>query len=70
MNDFDQASRYGAKLDPPEFTRWLLPALALRLVYRGWLDARRLPFPGEPDRICDTVAEFEDADVPGLRWAP
>ena len=47
-NPFDQASRYTAKLDPPAFLRWLVPGLADTVVFRGWLDTRTLPFPGEP----------------------
>src|SRR5437667_1425142 len=71
-NPFDQASRYTAKLDPPDFLRWLLVALAAPpppLGFRGWLDTRTLPFPGHPDRTCDTVAGLtEDAD-PDAWWA-
>jgi hypothetical protein len=69
MNDFDQAARYAAKANPPGFLRWLLPGLDPRLVFRGWFDMRRLPFPGERDRTCDTIAEFEDTAAPGRRWA-
>lgn len=54
MNDFDQAARYAAKLDPTGFINWLVPGLAF--VFRGWLDTRTPPFPGERDRTCDTVA--------------
>ncbi len=28
-----------------------------------------MPFPREPDRICDTVADLADPAAPGLRWA-
>jgi len=64
VNDFDQAARYAAKLDPPGFFRWLFDG---PLVFRDWLDTRTIPFPGEPDRTCDTVAGFEnpkDIDQP------
>lgn len=64
MGVFDQAARYGAKLDPPGFLRWLLPELDPALSYGGWLDARTLPFPGEPDRVCDTVAGFHHSSDP------
>ncbi len=56
MNDFDQAARYTAKLDPSGFLRWLAPGMDPQLVFREWIDTRTLPFPGEPDRTCDTVA--------------
>ncbi len=62
-NRFDQASRYGAKLDPPGLLRWLWTDD--RVVFLRWLDAHTLPFPGDPERICDTVAcvgEGDDAD--------
>lgn len=68
-NPFDQASRYLAKLDPPGLLGWLLPLPADQLRFRGWLDARRISFPGEPDRICDTVAVLEDVARGGVPWA-
>lgn len=58
MGVFDQAARYGAKLDPPGFFSWLLPEGDVKPTFRGWLDTRTIPFPGEPDRVCDTVAEL------------
>jgi hypothetical protein len=67
VNRFDQASRYGAKLDPQGFVRWLLGDPSL--TFQGWLDTRSLPFPGEPDSTCDTVARLiavGEADKP---WA-
>jgi hypothetical protein len=66
-NRFDQASRYGAKLDAQGFYRWLLgdPTLLLQ----GWLDTRSLPFPGEPERTLDTVACLFAAAVPNEPWA-
>jgi hypothetical protein len=56
---YDQAGRYAIKRRPSAFFTWRAPALwaAYRLV--RWQDTRTLPFPGEPDRVCDTVAEFE-----------
>jgi hypothetical protein len=67
VNRFDQASRYVAKLDPVGFLRWLLGNATL--LFRRWLDTRSLPFPGEPDRTCDTVACVVEAGVPGILWA-
>jgi len=69
MNDFDQAARYAAKIDPPVFLAWVFPGVRPELVLRGWMDTRTLPAPGEPDRTCDTVADFEDTAHPGERWA-
>ena len=65
-NFYDQASRYAAKLDPVGFLTWLL---RVDVSFQSWLDTRRLPFPGEPDRVCDTVAALEDPAVPGVPWA-
>jgi hypothetical protein len=55
-NSYDQVSRYAAKLDPPSLLRWLLGEPAASVAFRGWLDTRTIPFPGEADRVCDTVA--------------
>ncbi len=68
-NHFDQASRYTAKLDPPGFLRWLMNQPALPVRFDGWLDTRTVPFPGEPDRVCDTVAGLTDLAAPEVRWA-
>jgi hypothetical protein len=68
-NPYDQASRYTAKLDPPDFLCWLLPGPAAPAMFRGWLDTRTLPFPGEPDRICDTVAGLVEETDPNAWWA-
>jgi hypothetical protein len=67
MGVFDQAARYQVKRNPPGFFRWRVPAFAARFVFHTWLDTSRLAFPGEPDRICDTVAEFLPADGVGPR---
>ena len=50
------------------FLRWLLGRDA-PLAFQGWLDTRTLPFPGEPDRTCDTVAELLDSTHGGRLWA-
>lgn len=61
MGQFDQAARYAAKLDALGFLRWLLLGLEPELTFGGWLDTRTLPFPGEPERTCDTVAGLSQA---------
>jgi hypothetical protein len=68
-NPFDQAARYVAKLDPAGFLRWLLPGLAAPWAFRDWLDTRTIPFPGEPDRTCDTVACLGTSEDPAGWWA-
>jgi len=62
MGVFDQASKYAVKADPPGFLAWALPRLAARARFVGWADTTQLAFPGEPDRVCDTVAELEPLD--------
>ncbi len=69
MNAYDQSARFAVKGDPAGFFRWLLPNLPADLGFQGWLDTRTLPFPGEPDRTSDTVAELFDPIEPGVRWA-
>jgi hypothetical protein len=67
MNRFDQSARYAAKrLDAVGFLRWLVPAAFSEWAFRDWLDTRTLPFPGEPDRTCDTVAGFDPQSGEGL----
>jgi hypothetical protein len=66
---YDQACRYLAKLEPPAFLAWLLDLPPDQLGFRGWLDARRLRFPGEPNRTCDTVAFLENVAEAGEPWA-
>lgn len=58
MGVFDQAARYLVKRKPNRFFHWLAPRFAAAWSFWGWLDTSRISFPGDPDRICDTVAEF------------
>ncbi len=68
INYFDQASRFAAKLDSPAFLSWLLGS-PHSFEFRGWLDTRDLPFPGETDRVSDTVAHVENVAQHGVPWA-
>jgi hypothetical protein len=68
INRYDQASRYASKLDATGLLAWLLRAESASLRFCGWLDTRTLPFPGDPERTCDTVAWLGDAD-PAVQWA-
>lgn len=68
INRYDQASRYAAKVDAVGFLAWLLRETPAELRFKGWLDTRTLPFPGDPERICDTVAWLGDED-PAVEWA-
>jgi len=55
---FDQGARYLARHRPTGLFGWLVPAFTAVWSFRSWLDTSRIAFPGEPDRVCDTVAEF------------
>jgi hypothetical protein len=57
---YDQAGRYLIKRQPSAFFTWRAPSLWRTWKFVRWQDTRTLPFPGEPDRVCDTVAEFEN----------
>ncbi len=61
---FDQACRFAAKMDAAGFLGWLL---GIPVGFQRWLDTRTMPFPGDPDRTCDTVAGIESAG--GAAWA-
>jgi hypothetical protein len=67
-NDYDKACRYAAKRQPAGLFGWLLPGHEQVLAFAGWVDTRRLPFPGEPDRTCDTVARFRNLTDPRRPW--
>ena len=61
MGVYDQASHYALKSDPAAFFLWRIRRFVDRFTFLGWLDTTTLAFPGEPDRVCDTVAEFARA---------
>jgi hypothetical protein len=58
MGVFDQAARYMTKRDPAAFFGWVAATFVKNWRFRDWIDASNIAFPGEPDRVCDTVAEF------------
>jgi hypothetical protein len=68
-NPFDQAARFAAKLDPAEFLSWSLGLPPERLGFAGWLDTRAIPFPGEQDRVSDTVARLDPPGGTEPPWA-
>src|SRR5579859_4594852 len=66
-NVYDQGGRYLIKRNPKGFYSWRVPRYIAAFTFVGWADTRTLPFPGEPDRVCDTVAEFVPANGQGPR---
>jgi len=69
MGMFDQAARQTAKIDAPAFFHWLFGLADPPLLFRGWLDPRRLPSAGAADLTGDAVADFDDRTEPGGRFA-
>jgi hypothetical protein len=67
MADFDQAGRYLIRRRPVGFYSWLSHRFVQAWEQRGWIDTSTLAFPGEPERICDTVAEFVHRSEPTRR---
>lgn len=67
-NHYDQASRFAARLDAEAFLAWLLNLSEGGFEFRGWLDTRGVPFPGDPDRVSDTVAHVANTAKGGVPW--
>src|SRR5262249_5140063 len=63
---FADAARQMAKSDAAPFHDWLASHQPQPppMVFDRWDDARRLPFPGGPDRTDDLVAVLRRSDVP------
>src|SRR5262245_13980044 len=68
-NPYDQACRYLLRLWAAPLLAWLLRLAPDQLDFVGWLDARQVVWPGQPDRTCDTVAPLRDLQRGGLPWA-
>jgi hypothetical protein len=68
-NYYDQASRYLARLDSVGLIRWLFDLSPEEFSFEGWVDTRMIPWPGDPERTCDTVAYLRDPAQGGLPWA-
>jgi hypothetical protein len=68
-NPYDQVCRYLLKLSPVPLLAWLLRLAPGGVEFAEWLDARQVPWPGQPDRYCDTVAHLRDPKRGGVPWA-
>lgn len=68
-NPYDQACRFLLRRFARPLLAWLLGLPENDLNFDGWLDTRGLPWPGQPDRTCDTVASLRDGARGGLPWA-
>lgn len=65
---FDRASRYLLRHNLPVLA-WLLALSPEEFDFAQWLDTRRIPWPGSPERTCDTVAHLRDLGSGGVPWA-
>jgi hypothetical protein len=78
VNDYDQAARYATRrLEAAGCLAWqtsearvgkLRGVLGPGWSFDDWVDSQAVPYPGEPDRRCDTVARFlrRELDAPPL----
>ncbi len=67
-NVYDQASRFLMHLDALPLLLWLLGTTQARIGFVQWVDTRRLVWPGQPDRTCDTVAWVVDRADGSRPW--
>jgi hypothetical protein len=67
-NVYDQACRFLLQLDVAVLL-WLLGLSVDEVAFDRWLNTRHLPWPGQPDRTCDTVAYLRDRTDGGRPWA-
>jgi hypothetical protein len=71
MGLFDQAARRAAKEDGHHFLDWVLREEAsgtAALVFERWEDARRVRFPGDPERQDDVLAVMRWREHPERRY--
>jgi len=69
MNDFDMTCRRMVKDAPEAFLRWLFPDFDAIARQTGWVDTRRIAFPGRPDQTGDLVFELDILDPIQSPWA-
>jgi hypothetical protein len=68
MGVVDQAARYAAQADPEVVVGRVLRGVGASLRFRGWVDTRTTPRPGERDRTADRVAELVGEPGPDRPW--
>jgi len=68
MGVFDQAARYAAQADAEFVVNRVLRGVRPPLRFRGWVDTRLTPRPGQRDRTADRVAELDTEDAPDQPW--
>jgi len=68
MGVLDQAARYAAQADAEAVIRRVLRGANVALRFRGWVDTRLTPRPGQRDRTADRVAELVEENAAGPPW--
>jgi hypothetical protein len=68
-NDYDDACRRLFKDQPDGLLAWLLTDFTRLARRRGYVDTRRLPFPGKPEQTGDVVVELEALAPVQELWA-
>jgi hypothetical protein len=66
---YDQLCRFLLRLDEVALLCWLLRLRPAAVAFERWLDTRGLPWPGQPERICDSVAWLPDLTDGDRPWA-
>jgi hypothetical protein len=67
-NPFDHASRGLLRRASPALLWWLLKVSPSQAQFVRWLDTR-LTVPGQPERVCDTIAHVLRVDQDFYPWA-
>lgn len=68
-NDYDVACRRMVKADPLPFLRWLFRDFDQVAEHVGWVDTRRLPFPGKDELTEDLVFQIRLLRRVAALWA-
>jgi len=68
-NDYDATCRRMVHAAPGAFLPGLLRGEHAAIRHTGWIDTRRIPFPGHPDQTGDLVFELAETDGRNPPWA-
>lgn len=66
--DFDQACAYLMHLGKIHMILWLLGLKLGDMKFESWLRTKNIPWPGQENRTCDTVAHLTDERTHGIPW--
>ena len=68
MGVYDQTARMAALAEPEAVVARVLRDELVVLRFRGWLETRTTPRPGDRDRTADKVAALDDDRDPARPW--